>query len=198
VFSDNDVVGALKKAAARRSEVAKISSRWPASSGASTDVTCAGCPPDPPGIGGFHFPGVDWMAAKAIEFRLWCGLAAFLQRSGPAAAIIPDQLPRTGKAPDYSRGFSNRPAAPRQHRARRYRIRQTAGARIATCRLRSPPRATAAFAAGPAPRGLACQVAGKNLGHGHVLREGTLGSLQSTGTPGRHHLMVPLLAATRT
>ena len=104
VFTDNDVVGALKQAAARGElqnirSVAGFQRRL-------NDVTCAGCH-QTRGIGGFHFPGVDWLADKPV-----------------GATIVPasphffgDQLRRrdiltafaAGKQPDFSRGFASRP-----------------------------------------------------------------------------------------
>src|SRR4051812_38752023 len=62
VFTDNDVVGALKQAAARGDmqnirSVAGFQRRL-------NDVTCSGCH-QTRGIGGFHFPGVDWLTDTA-------------------------------------------------------------------------------------------------------------------------------------
>ena len=62
VFSESDIVAALRKAAdvgvtpANIRSVAGFERRL-------NDVTCSGCH-QTRGIGGFHFPGVDWMAAK--------------------------------------------------------------------------------------------------------------------------------------
>ena len=104
VFTDNDVVGALKQAAARGDmqnirSVAGFQRRL-------NDVTCSGCH-QTRGVGGFHFPGVDWLADRPSN-----------------ASIVPasphffgDQLRRrdiltafaAGKRPDFSRGFASRP-----------------------------------------------------------------------------------------
>jgi hypothetical protein len=105
VFSESEVVAALRKAAdvgvtpANIRSVAGFKRRL-------NDVTCSGCH-QTRGIGGFHFPGVDWMAAKPSN-----------------AAVVPasphffgDQIRRRdilnsmkwGSSPDYSRGFSERP-----------------------------------------------------------------------------------------
>ncbi|HYI26843.1 MAG TPA: hypothetical protein VD863_03245 [Bradyrhizobium sp.] len=105
VFSENDIVAALRKAAdagvtpTNIRSVAGFKRRL-------NDVTCSGCH-QTRGIGGFHFPGVDWMAAKPSN-----------------AAVVPasphffgDQIRRRdiltsikwGSSPDYSRGFSERP-----------------------------------------------------------------------------------------
>ncbi len=105
VFSESEVVAALRKAAdvgvtpANIRSVAGFKRRL-------NDVTCSGCH-QTRGIGGFHFPGVDWMSAKPSN-----------------AAVVPasphffgDQIRRRdilnsmkwGSSPDYSRGFSERP-----------------------------------------------------------------------------------------
>ena len=105
VFTDNDVVGALKQAAARGLDMQNVRS-VAGFQRRLNDVTCAGCH-QTRGIGGFHFPGVDWLADKPSN-----------------AAIVPasphffgDQLRRrdiltalaAGKRPDFSRGFADRP-----------------------------------------------------------------------------------------
>ncbi|QOG18147.1 MULTISPECIES: hypothetical protein [Bradyrhizobium] len=104
VFTNNDVVGALKQAAARGDlqnirSVAGFQRRL-------NDVTCAGCH-QTRGIGGFHFPGVDWLADKPSNSTIV-----------PASPhFVGDQLRRrdiltafaAGKRPDFSRGFASRP-----------------------------------------------------------------------------------------
>ena len=88
-------------ARAGRSRVQRSGRRWRAEEGGGTtasklqnirsvagferrlnDVTCSGCH-QTRGIGGFHFPGVDWMADEAVQFDRRAGLAAFLWRPGP-------------------------------------------------------------------------------------------------------------------
>ncbi|WP_028134539.1 hypothetical protein [Bradyrhizobium japonicum] len=104
VFTDDDVVGALKQAAARGDmqnirSVAGFQRRL-------NDVTCSGCH-QTRGIGGFHFPGVDWLAGKPSN-------AAIVPAS---PHFVGDQLRRrdiltafaAGKRPDFSRGFASRP-----------------------------------------------------------------------------------------
>ncbi|MBR0708530.1 hypothetical protein [Bradyrhizobium liaoningense] len=104
VFTDSDVVGALKQAAARGDlqnvrSVAGFQRRL-------NDVTCAGCH-QTRGIGGFHFPGVDWLADKPSNSSIV-----------PASPhFVGDQVRRrdiltafaAGKRPDFSRGFASRP-----------------------------------------------------------------------------------------
>lgn len=104
VFTGDDVVGALKQAAARGDmqnirSVAGFQRRL-------SDVTCAGCH-QTRGIGGFHFPGVDWLADKPSN-------AAIVPAS---PHFVGDQIRRrdiltafaAGKRPDFSRGFASRP-----------------------------------------------------------------------------------------
>ncbi|WP_314951719.1 hypothetical protein [Bradyrhizobium cosmicum] len=104
VFTEDDVVGALKQAAARGDmqnirSVAGFQRRL-------NDVTCAGCH-QIRGIGGFHFPGVDWLADKPSNSTIVPASPHFLG----------DQLRRrdiltafaAGKRPDFSRGFASRP-----------------------------------------------------------------------------------------
>ncbi|MBR1130721.1 hypothetical protein [Bradyrhizobium iriomotense] len=104
VFTDSDVVGALKRAAARGDlqnvrSVAGFQRRL-------NDVTCSGCH-QTRGIGGFHFPGVDWLADKPSNSTIV-----------PASPhFFGDQVRRrdiliafaAGKSPDFSRGFASRP-----------------------------------------------------------------------------------------
>ena len=70
------------------------------------DVTCSGCH-QTRGIGGFHFPGVDWMAAKPSNTTVVPASPHFfgdqIRRRDILTAL------RDGKPPDYSRGFASRP-----------------------------------------------------------------------------------------
>jgi hypothetical protein len=105
VFTDNDVVGALKQAAARGITMENIRS-VAGFQRRLNDVTCSGCH-QTRGIGGFHFPGVDWLTDKASNSTIV-----------PASPhFVGDQLRRrdiltafaAGKRPDFSRGFASRP-----------------------------------------------------------------------------------------
>ncbi|MGX1319758.1 hypothetical protein AB7M17_003211 [Bradyrhizobium sp. USDA 377] len=104
VFTDSDVVGALKQAAARGDlqnvrSVAGFQRRL-------NDVTCAGCH-QTRGIGGFHFPGVDWLADRPSNSTIVPASPHFLgdqvRRRDILAAFA------AGKRPDFSRGFASRP-----------------------------------------------------------------------------------------
>jgi hypothetical protein len=105
VFNDSDVVAALKKAA--DSGVALQNIRSVAGfERRLNDMTCAGCH-QTRGIGGFHFPGVDWMAEKPSNSTVVPASPHFFgdqaRRRDILAAI------RDGAPPDFSRGFADRP-----------------------------------------------------------------------------------------
>jgi len=104
-FGEADVVSALKKASEAGMKLQNI--RSPAGfERRLNDVTCAGCH-QTRGIGGFHFPGVDWMAEKPSNSTVVPASPHFfgdqVRRRDILAAL------RDGKAPDYSRGFASRP-----------------------------------------------------------------------------------------
>jgi hypothetical protein len=102
VFTENDVVTALEKNAStlqNMRSVAGFERRL-------NDIGCGGCH-QTRGIGGFHFPGVDWMAAKPSNSTVV-----------PASPhFFGDQVRRrdiltafgAGRLPDFSRGFASRP-----------------------------------------------------------------------------------------
>ncbi|MGX4773790.1 hypothetical protein ACWAUC_28770 [Bradyrhizobium guangdongense] len=154
LFTDNDVVGALKQAAARGiamdiiRSVAGFQRRL-------NDVTCSGCH-QTRGIGGFHFPGVDWLTDGASNSTIV-----------PASPhFFGDQIRRRdiltafaeGKRPDFSRGFAGRP----QTRG----SRELAGAEYqdgwgAHCSLQNAGSGTAdkSFTSWTCAKGLTCQPA---------------------------------------
>jgi hypothetical protein len=105
VFNDSDVVAALKKAAERGVALQNIRS-VAGFERRLNDMTCAGCH-QTRGIGGFHFPGVDWMAQKPSNSTVIPASPHFfgdqIRRRDILTAI------RDGATPDYSRGFSDRP-----------------------------------------------------------------------------------------
>ena len=100
-----DVVAALKKAAASGVKLQNIRSLG-GFERRLNDVTCSGCH-QTRGIGGFHFPGVDWMAAKPSNTTVVPASPHFfgdqIRRRDILTAL------RDGKPPDYSRGFASRP-----------------------------------------------------------------------------------------
>jgi hypothetical protein len=105
LFSNDDIVGALQKAAERGIRLQNIRS-VAGFERRLNDITCAGCH-QTRGIGGFHFPGVDWMAAHPSNATIVPASPHFfgdqIRRRDILAAI------RDGKEVDFSRGFSERP-----------------------------------------------------------------------------------------
>jgi hypothetical protein len=105
VFSESDVVTALRKAAetgvtpANIRSVAGFARRL-------NDVTCSGCH-QARGIGGFHFPGVDTMAAKPSNATVVPASPHFFGDQIRRRDIL--NSVKWGSSPDYSRGFSERP-----------------------------------------------------------------------------------------
>ncbi len=105
VFSEDDVVGALRKAAESGVAMENIQS-VAGFERRLNDIGCGGCH-QTRGIGGFHFPGVDWMAAKPSNTIVVPGSPHFfgdqVRRRDILAAF------RDGREPDFSRGFASRP-----------------------------------------------------------------------------------------
>ena len=105
VFTKNDVVAALEKAAKRGIRLQNIRS-VAGFERRLNDITCAGCH-QTRGIGGFHFPGVDWMAANPSNSTVVPGSPHFFGDQVRRRDILTSM--RDGERPDYSRGFSSRP-----------------------------------------------------------------------------------------
>jgi hypothetical protein len=104
VFHTSDVVAALWKAAESGLSLQNIRS-VAGFERRLNDITCAGCH-QTRGIGGFHFPGVDWMTEKPSNSTVVPASPHFfgdqVRRRDILTAI------RDGAPPDYSRGFSGR------------------------------------------------------------------------------------------
>ena len=105
VFKPADVTAALEEAARQGIVLGNIRS-VAGFERRLNDITCAGCH-QTRGIGGFHFPGVDWMRAAPSN-----------ETVVPASPhFVGDQVRRrdilaafgAGRPPDFSRGFSSRP-----------------------------------------------------------------------------------------
>jgi hypothetical protein len=155
VFSENDVVAALKQAADSGVTLQNIRS-VAGFERRLNDITCAGCH-QTRGIGGFHFPGVDWMAAQPSNSTVVPASPHFFGDQIRRRDILTAM--RDGKRPDYSRGFSSRP----QLRG----STELAGTEYddgwgAHCYLQRPNAADndRSFRAWSCAEGLACQVAG--------------------------------------
>ena len=105
LFKQDEVVAALRKAAERGDGLQNIRS-VAGFERRLNDMTCSGCH-QTRGIGGFHFPGVDWMAAKPDNSTVVPASPHFfgdqIRRRDILTAL------RDGKPPDFSRGFSSRP-----------------------------------------------------------------------------------------
>ena len=105
LFTENDVVAALKEATKRGIRLQNIAS-VAGFERRLNDITCSGCH-QTRGIGGFHFPGVDWMAAKPSNSTIVPASPHFFGDQIRRRDILTTL--RDGKTPDYSRGFSSRP-----------------------------------------------------------------------------------------
>ena len=107
VFSEAEIVAALRKVSADGIKLQNIRSVG-GFKRRLNDVTCSGCH-QTRGIGGFHFPGVDWMAAKPSNSTVVPASPHFFGDQVRRRDIL--TALRDGKPPDYSRGFSSRPQA---------------------------------------------------------------------------------------
>ena len=105
VFTRSDVIAALEKAAERGIGLQNIRS-VAGFERRLNDVTCAGCH-QTRGIGGFHFPGVDWMTANPSNSKVVPASPHFFGDQIRRRNILTSM--RDGERPDYSRGFSSRP-----------------------------------------------------------------------------------------
>jgi hypothetical protein len=105
VFSETDVVAALRRATEGGVKLQNI--RSPAGfERRLNDVTCSGCH-QTRGIGGFHFPGVDWMTDKPSNSTVVPASPHFFGDQIRRRDILVSL--HDGKTPDYSRGFASRP-----------------------------------------------------------------------------------------
>jgi hypothetical protein len=105
VFSEADVVAALRRATEGGVKLQNI--RSPAGfERRLNDVTCAGCH-QTRGIGGFHFPGVDWTADRPSNSAAVPASPHFFGDQVRRRDILASL--RDGRPPDYSRGFASRP-----------------------------------------------------------------------------------------
>jgi len=156
VFGEADIVTALKKATADGVKLQNIRSVG-GFERRLNDVTCSGCH-QTRGIGGFHFPGVDWMAANPSNSTVVPASPHFfgdqVRRRDILAAM------RDGKAPDYSRGFSSRPQLRGSAELAGTEYNDGWGAHC-YAPVKTPAGNDASFRAWTCAEGLACQVAGK-------------------------------------
>jgi hypothetical protein len=154
VFTDNDVVGALKQAAARGITMENIRS-VAGFQRRLNDVTCSGCH-QTRGIGGFHFPGVDWLADKPSNSNIVPASPHFfgdqLRRRDILTAFA------AGKRPDFSRGFASRPQTRGAQELAGTEYQDGWGAH---CYLHNPGSGAAdrSFTSWTCAKGLTCQAA---------------------------------------
>ena len=149
VFTERDVVAALARAAAQGGALENIRSP-DGFARRLNDVTCGGCH-QIRGIGGFHFTGVDTLAPQAVQGAV--PTSPHFRADQPRRRDIVMSM-RDGKAPDFSRGFSDRP----QVRG----SAELAGTSLldgwgATCYRRDKGRVDASFASWACADGLSCQ-----------------------------------------
>lgn len=156
VFTEADVVAALRKASVDGVALQNIRSVG-GFERRLNDVTCSGCH-QTRGIGGFHFPGVDWMAAKPSNTTVVPASPHFFGDQARRRDIL--TALRDGRTPDYSRGFSSRPQAGRSAELAGTEYGDGWGAH---CYVRSPKAADndRSFSSWSCAEGLACQGAGK-------------------------------------
>jgi hypothetical protein len=156
VFSENDVVGALRKASEDNVTLQNIRS-VAGLERRLNDITCSGCH-QTRGIGGFHFPGVDWMAAKPSNSSVVPASPHFFGDQIRRRDILASM--RDGAPPDYSRGFSSRPQLRRSAELAGTEYDDGWGAH---CYAQRPKAADndGSFKSWTCAEGLACQVAGR-------------------------------------
>jgi hypothetical protein len=105
LFGESDVVPALEKAARSGVKLQNIRS-IAGFERRLNDMSCAGCH-QTRGIGGFHFPGVDWMAAKPSNSTVVPASPHFFGDQVRRRDILTAFA--AGRQPDFSRGFASRP-----------------------------------------------------------------------------------------
>jgi hypothetical protein len=102
LFTENDVVTVLQKNASMLQNVRSLAGF----ERRLNDIGCGGCH-QTRGIGGFHFPGVDWMAAKPSNSTVVPASPHFfgdqVRRRDILTAFSEDRVL------DFSRGFASRP-----------------------------------------------------------------------------------------
>ncbi len=156
VFAASDVVAALKKAAADGVNLQNIRS-LAGFARRLNDVTCSGCH-QTRGIGGFHFPGVDWMVEKPSNSSVVPASPHFFGDQARRRDIL--IASRDGRPPDYSRGFASRPQLRGNTELAGTEYSDGWGAH---CYASGKPAAgnDASFRGWTCAAGLACQVAGQ-------------------------------------
>jgi len=155
VFGESEVVATLKKAAAQGAAFENIRS-VAGFERRLNDITCAGCH-QTRGIGGFHFPGVDWMAEQPSNSKVVPASPHFFGDQPRRRDILVAM--RDGREADYSRGFSDRPQSRRSAELAGTSYQDGWGAH---CYQQRPKLADndASFRSWSCAEGLACQAVG--------------------------------------
>jgi hypothetical protein len=109
IFKPSDVVNALA-AATRKGLVFENIRSFAGFARRLDDITCSGCH-ETRAIGGFHFPGSDWMSKVSADAVPVPASPHFIGDQPRRRDIL--QALSEGKKPDYSRGFAARPQARR-------------------------------------------------------------------------------------
>jgi hypothetical protein len=159
LFKENDVVAALKKAADSGVMLQNIGS-LAGFERRLNDVTCTGCH-QTRGIGGFHFPGVDWMAAHPSNSTVVPASPHFFGDQIRRRDILTSL--RDGRRPDYSRGFSSRPQLRGNSELAGTEYSDGWGAHCFQQRTNATDKS---FRSWTCAEGLTCQVAGQASGMG--------------------------------
>lgn len=154
VFDSRDVVSALQKATAGGMNLQNI--RSPAGFARRlNDITCGGCH-QIRGIGGFHFPGVDWMVETPSNTTTVPASPHFMGDQPRRRAVV--MAIRDGRVPDFSRGFSDRPQTRGSNELAGTSLLDGWGA---TCYRRDAKQAVdKSFTSWTCAEGLACQQVG--------------------------------------
>lgn len=153
-FSTRDVVAALTKvtddgvAFENIRSVAGFERRL-------NDITCAGCH-QTRGIGGFHFPGADWVSSASTTVANVPASPHFIGDQPRRRDIL--QAFRDGRAPDFSRGFSGRPQLRGDAALLGTEYNDGWGAHCYD--TRGPGAADRSFQSWTCAKGLSCQVIG--------------------------------------
>ena len=173
MFSESDVVAALKKAAEDGVKLQNI--RSPAGfERRLNDMTCSGCH-QTRGIGGFHFPAsTGWRQSRPI--RPSCRRRRISSATRSAAAIFSPRCATASRRiirADFpaARNCAAAPNSPAPNMT-------TAGARIAMLQGKPAAGNDGSFRAWTCAEGLSLSGRRQNLAHGHVLRQKPLRGLR--------------------
>ncbi len=136
------------------------------------DITCAGCH-QTRGIGGFHFPGVDWMRKNPSNSTFVPASPHFFGDQIRRRDILTSL--RDGRTPRLFARVLESSAAAGQRRTRRHRISRRLGIALLPSRCRVRNTRTRASVPGLVPRAR-LSGCGQHFAHGHVLHQNPIGA----------------------